>query len=80
MTSVCQPCDGRNAGRERKGVRGGVEMERGESGGDVGGGWGGGGKQPCESTSSAYKGLAFTKVSPEAPSCHEGKLTTAESC
>lgn len=37
--------------------------------------WGeqGGNKQPCESTSSAYKGRAFTKVSPEASSCHGAK-------
>lgn len=55
-----------------------VEMERAESlrHGGMGGGWGGGqegNKQPCESTSSVHKGRAFTKVSPEALSCHEAR-------
>lgn len=79
MTSVCQPLwreecsesEERGAGGGEGGGRDGKGRES-ETWGDGGGGQEGN-KQPCESTSSVHKGRAFTKVSPEALSCHEAR-------
>lgn len=59
-------------GRRRRDRKSGRWKEERMGAGEGNGGMGvqEGNKQPYESTSSAYKGRAFTKVSPEASSCH----------
>lgn len=74
MTSVCQPHDGRNAG-SRRGKEEGEEKWRWKEE------WMWDNRQPCETTSSAYraftKGVAWGLILPEG---EKGKLTTNESC
>lgn len=65
MTSVCQPHDGRNAGKGRKEVHVCVCVDGREGGGD-GKEEQEGNKPPCESKSRANK--ASEKVSPAASS------------